>query len=291
MKIKFQHILILYFTFLTGQNENVEAISMDHIKTFGVVSGFVSREGCMKRETVKLYSEPEMKNVIGEIKAGSIVQYDRLSILENISILSKNHPRGIRDREKFLIKTDSLTGWVDDYDLMTFTNPFRDDKVDRSISRSREHVVCLYGLGQGIKTTCSQMVIWELNREEYKYSPIIVLNNPINSHPRVENSKMGCDGKCSILLSAHGGDAEDRYEAYKLYILEDNNLSLLIEHNSNYETNQDFDRVNWKLKYDAFGNVKLEHVKEQYEVSFNGIYHKPELVKVYTTYTIISHCK
>jgi hypothetical protein len=204
------------------------AVSLDNIKNQGIVAS--GRPGCDEKIPVDVYADPELTDRIGSIASHRFVRYDRLSDITGIPYWAPRGEHALPTGERFKIYGDSITGWIDDEQLLTFSSTWRERQRDKFWAIDGNHTVCLYSRGQYEASLCVALTIWErLNYESIwelrtiKYDPVGL---GLYSLPIIDGLIRFGHGDLAIQVSSRGGDAEDGWGSFAFYLYQD---SLLVE--------------------------------------------------------------
>ncbi|MGB2697970.1 MAG: hypothetical protein WBD28_08970 [Candidatus Zixiibacteriota bacterium] len=212
-----------------GSVDKIVAVSIDEIKKFGITTG--TKESCDNSLTLDIFTNSDLKQKIGSIPSGTIVKYQRLSETIHIPYWAPQREHRLPEGEKFIIFGDTLTGWIGESNLMTFSSVWRERIPERFLKTCVNSVVCVYSSGQYESVECSAVTLWERESPENLWTLKVMKTQPIKTclycTPQVDTVYVDDDQSLKFQLSSLGGDAGDFWGTRSLYSYKDGQLILL----------------------------------------------------------------
>lgn len=237
----FSVILILIFNSIWGnayaqkspQNSDstvrIVAVSIDEIKKFGITTSI--RELCDSSLILDIFASFDLKHKIGSIPSGTIVKYQRLSETVHIPYWAPQREHRLPEGEKFIIFGDTLTGWVGERNLMTFSSMWRERNPERFLKICMNTAVCVYSGGQYESAECSAVSIWEKELPGSLWNLKAVKIQPIDTClyciPQVDTVYYDEDKTLKFQLSSLGRDEDGFWGTRSLYSYKEGQLTLL----------------------------------------------------------------
>jgi len=214
---------------IPGSAKGIVAVSIDEIKKYGITTG--SPELCDSSLTMDIFANSDLKQKIGSIASGTIVKYQRLSETIHIPYWAPRLQNRLPDGEKFIIFGDTLAGWVDESNLMTFSSVWRERIPERFLKICSNTAVCVYSSGQYESAECSAVSIWEKELPESLWNLKAMKIQPIKTclycTPQVDTVYFDDDKSFKFQLSSIGSDAGDFWGTHSLYSYKEGQLTLL----------------------------------------------------------------
>lgn len=248
---------------------NPVAVSIEEIKAYGIVVHHGAN--CNDSLPVFVFSDPELTQKIGSLASGSFVKYDRLSELVHKPYWAPRPQHALPDGEKFRIYHDSISGWVDDNDVMTFTSSWRDHIEDKLLFRDANTIAVIYSSGQNETSECVSLCVWERQNFENLWKLSALRNDSIPTGyltlPTIEQVLRYDIDKLAILVSSNGGDAEDHWGTQVIFLLQQQNLSIAYAGSTRYSMDRDFTSIDCKLSLNVSGHPNVFVIKKQYVVT------------------------
>lgn len=227
----------------------VSAVSIEEIKKYGIIIS--GRESCKAGSKIPVYESAETRVVIDSIPPNSFVKYERLSEIRKKPLWAPRREYALKGSEKFYISQDSLSGWINVENLMTFSSSSRDRHPEKFLKVNLNKVVCLYSSGQAETARCSALTVWESTWPENLWVLKAMQLQPINvwlyTFPQIDTLVRYDRESLAIHLGTRGGDAGDVWGTYSFYLYQNNRLSKSYEQNYDYTIDKTYSTLDCKL--------------------------------------------
>lgn len=230
--------------------DHAKAVSIDDIKSVGIITGDL--QGCDNSIPVNVFADPELTQMFDSIASHSFVKYDRLSVLTGKPYWAPRGEHALPSGEKFKIYGDSIMGWVDGKQLLTFSSAWRERNTNNFFAIDRNTVVCLYSSGQYESSYCVALTVWRKSRN---YENIWVLKaidySAVGagylSLPKVDGLLRYKDGNLAIQISVRGGDEGDVWGAFNFFLFHNGVLIKSLVKGFNYNMFNDYIKTDCEM--------------------------------------------
>ena len=250
-----------------GGNQLI-AVSIEEIKAYGVVT--YGRKGCDDFSSVAVFSDPDLTERIGSIASHSFVRYDRLSELTHKPYWAPRREDALPDGEKFRIYQDSISGWIDDEELMTFSSVWRERNSGKYIAIAQNTVVIVHTSGQYESAGCAILSVWERQNNQQTWLLSATVSDPIAVGlyvvPAIDRVVRYNRNRLAIQMSAFGGDAEDVWGTFAFYLYHENELTLAFSRPHSYSYDRDYVRLESELSLDEAGEPVALMIQKHFAV-------------------------
>lgn len=262
------------------------AVSIEELKAYGVVTR--GRNGCDDSTLVSVYSDSELTIKVDSIACHSFIKYDRLSELNNKPYWAPRAEHALSGGEKFKIYNDSIIGWIDDEELMTFSSAWRERNTERFFAIDQNNVVIVHSSGQFESAGCAILSLWERQFPQNNWHLLANVLNPIQVglyvFPIIDGIKRYDKDNIAIQMSAFGGDAGDIWGTFAFYLYHENELTLAFSRQHNYNCTQNYTKIEYELSLDEVGDPVALMIQKHFVIDdSNSISYSSVLVATDTT--------
>jgi hypothetical protein len=229
--------------------ERVTALFVEDIFRIGITTN--NLKDLEDATPIDVFADPELSEKIGTIANHTVVRYDRLSVLTGKPYWAAHPANRLPGGEKFKIYSDSITGWIDDVQLMTLSSQWRQRRIDQFFAIDDITTVCLYSSGQYETLISTALTVWEWTSSEdiwvlqtIEYGPV-----PVSSFswPAIEGLVRYKDGNLAIQVRARGGDEADRWGSFVFYLYRGTDLIESFTKHYGYRVDRDHTTVDCEL--------------------------------------------
>ena len=250
----------------TNKPDQVKALSI--VDIFGVG---ITANNLQDREdttSIDVFADPELSEKIGTISNHTVVRYDRLSVLTGTPYWAAHPANRLSGGEKFKIYSDSITGWIDDIQLMTFSSQWRQRRIAQFFAIDDATTVCLYSSGQHETLFSTALTVWEWTSAQdcwelrtIKYRPV-----PASSFswPAIDRLVRYKDGNLAIQISRKGGDEADRWGAFVFYFYRGTDLIESFTKHYSYRVDINYTTLDCELTVNETGEPSVLMIQKHF---------------------------